>query len=78
MGLAVPTPDEHVERDATIVALRDAITALPERQRLAMMLYLDADLSPSEIATALGVSAVAARKLLTKGATHLRTLLPEP
>jgi RNA polymerase sigma-70 factor (ECF subfamily) len=77
-GMAIESPDISTERDALVSALRTAIATLPDRQRLAMELYLEGDLTPVEIAAALGVSAVAARKLLAKGSAALREILPEP
>jgi len=77
MGELVETPDVQAERHALVTSLRHAIMTLPERQRLAMVLYLEGDLMPVEIAAALDISAVAARKLIAKGAAHLRTVLPE-
>jgi RNA polymerase sigma-70 factor, ECF subfamily len=73
----VVAADVHTEHEELIRTLRLAIHALPERQRLAMLLYLDDDLTPSEIASTLGVTAVAARKLLAKATERLRKALPE-
>jgi RNA polymerase sigma-70 factor (ECF subfamily) len=78
LGRATDTPDIQTERNALVDTLRSAIAALPDRQRLAIILYLEGDLTPVEIAAALGISAVAARKLLAKGTATLREMLPEP
>lgn len=72
----VGSTDAPVERAELIEALRAAIQALPERQRLAMLLYLDDELTPVDIAMTLGVTAVAVRKLLAKATSRLREALP--
>lgn len=73
----VRSADARTEREELTHLLRIAIHALPERQRLATLLYLDDELTPSEIAAALGVTAVAARKLLAKATSQLQKVLPD-
>jgi RNA polymerase sigma-70 factor (ECF subfamily) len=51
----VAAPDDHA--DGSLVDLRAAIAALPERQRLAVSLHYLADLGIDEVAELLGVSA---------------------
>jgi len=69
--------DTLAERDELVRLVRDAVHALPERQRLAMLLYLDDELTPPEIAAALGVTPVAVRKLLAKATNRMRDALPD-
>jgi RNA polymerase sigma-70 factor (ECF subfamily) len=52
-----------------------ALAAIPERQRSALLLAELHDLTGLELATALGVSHVAARALLTRGRESLRQAL---
>jgi RNA polymerase sigma-70 factor (ECF subfamily) len=52
-----------------------ALAAIPERQRSALLLAELNDLTGLELATALGVSHVAARALLTRGRESLRQAL---
>lgn len=79
-AVTAPTPvapDIGTEQRDVVEALRKAIHALPERQRLAMLLYLDDELTPTEIAMTLEITAVAVRKLLAKATERLREALPE-
>jgi RNA polymerase sigma factor (sigma-70 family) len=63
------SPSFAVERDER---LWDAVRALPERQRSAVVLRCVADLPHNEIATAIGCSPDAARRSLHEGLTKLR------
>jgi RNA polymerase sigma-70 factor (ECF subfamily) len=71
------TADVRTESDELVQLVRAAIHTLPERQRLAMLLYLDDELTPPEIAAALGVTPVAVRKLLAKATSRVRDALPD-
>lgn len=59
----------------TLDHARDALALLSPRQRAVTSLHLDAELSPTEIAEHLGISANAARVTLHKGLTRLRAAL---
>lgn len=63
------SPSPTVERDEL---LWQAVRALPERQRSAVVLRCVADLPHSEIATAIGCSPDAARRSLHEGLAKLR------
>ncbi len=76
---AVPVADTEAieQRVASGAGVRDdglwqAVGALPERQRAAVVLRFVADLPHSEIATAIGCSEDAARRSLHEGLTKLR------
>lgn len=69
--------DSRTEHDELVQLVRAAIHTLPERQQLAILLYLDDELTPPEIAAALGVTPVAVRKLLAKATSRVRDALPD-
>jgi RNA polymerase sigma-70 factor, ECF subfamily len=54
-----------------------ALTALPDRQRAALVLHYYGDLRVREIAETLGCSAATVRVHLSQGRTRLRSLLEE-
>lgn len=53
---SLPIPHEHVEHQDFLDALADAITSLPERERIVMSLYYDDELNLREMGEVLGVS----------------------
>ena len=64
---------EHLVMDANLSGdLQRALMRIPERQRAALLLAELHDLTGVELATALGVSHVAARALLTRARESLR------
>jgi RNA polymerase sigma factor (sigma-70 family) len=64
--------------DAEIrAALARALSRLPERQRLAVLLRFEEGLSVRDAAAALGVSEHACESLLARGTAALRRLLSE-
>jgi RNA polymerase sigma-70 factor (sigma-E family) len=71
----VPTadPPDLGARDELMRALR----ALPVRQRAAIVLRYYEDLSEGSVADALGCSVFAARSLLTRGMSALRTMVED-
>jgi RNA polymerase sigma-70 factor (sigma-E family) len=71
----VPTadPPDLGARDELMRALR----ALPVRQRAAIVLRYYEDLSEDSVADALGCSVFAARSLLTRGMSALRTMVED-
>jgi len=79
VDLADPAPDAEAtlvaaERDGAVAA---AITALPERQREAILLVHYQDLTGAAAAEALGVSVEALESLLARGRRTLRAQLSQ-
>jgi RNA polymerase sigma-70 factor (ECF subfamily) len=69
---------ERLAMDARLSSsLERALARIPERQRAALLLSELNDLTGQELATALGVSHVAARALLTRARESLRVALAE-
>ena len=68
-------PAEEVLRDELAREVRAAVLALPERQRLAVVLSRYEGLSYAQIADALGVSVQAVKSLLNRAHTALREKL---
>ena len=62
---------------ADTVAVREALKALPERSRRAVVLRYYAGLSTDEVAAALGVRPGTARSLLSRATASLRELLAD-
>lgn len=69
-----PSPTHAIERDER---LWQAVRALPERQRSAVVLRCVAELPHVEIATAIGCSPDAARRSLHEGLTKLREAIAD-
>lgn len=70
-----PEIEEQFLASETARALDIAIRTLPDRQRIALELWLRDRLDPPEIAAILGVSAVAIRKRLAKAHAKLRAVI---
>ena len=51
-----PTPDRACERAANAAAVREAVRALPERQREVLLLRIEGELPFKEIAAQMGIS----------------------
>jgi RNA polymerase sigma-70 factor, ECF subfamily len=66
---------ERIERDETNHAVAAAIAALPERQRAAIALTYDEELSNAEAATVLGTSVSSVESLLVRAKRTLREKL---
>jgi RNA polymerase sigma-70 factor (ECF subfamily) len=75
-GMAAPvsSPVAEMEKDELESRLRLAIAALPPRQREAMLFRWRDDMSPAEVAEAMGTSERVARKQLLAAATKLRSV----
>ena len=77
VAMGAPPLDAHTSAEAVeleqIVA--NAIAALPERRRLAMMLRWKHELTAAEIATVLGTTPESVRVLLTRARQDLAALL---
>lgn len=67
-----PTPDEHLEAGERDRRLADAIAALPERQRAAILLTYQEGLGNAEVADVLGTSISAVEALLGRARQTLR------
>lgn len=65
-------PDADVEMHDLETALREAVNALPERQRTAVLLFWHESMNMSEIARIIGITPQGARKLLLTAQGSLR------
>jgi RNA polymerase sigma-70 factor (ECF subfamily) len=74
---AAPRPDDLAERAERARRLREALTALPERQREVLHLVFQQDLTIREAAEVLEVSLGTARVHYERGKKRLRELLAE-
>jgi RNA polymerase sigma-70 factor (ECF subfamily) len=72
---ADPDPQESLERTETRREIREALSRLPDRQRQALVLKLDQELSYAEIAEAMGVTVGSVQMLVHRGMTALRKVL---
>ncbi len=71
-------PDVHHDRDtAAAIAVREAVAALPERQRACVALHHFADLTTAEVADVLGVAPATVRSNLRDARAALRVALGE-
>lgn len=75
MGLGDRIDDNSIDRANLIIRLTEAIRALPERQRSAVLLRWHDDLTTEAIGEVLGVTRQAASKLLQKAMIRLRSQL---
>ena len=74
---SLPAEADSFDRREEVQALREAIQALPAKQRAALMLRRFHDLSYSEIAASLGGSPEAARANVYQAIRRLRQMLAE-
>ncbi len=74
-ALRAASPDEQAETGELLVALRVALTELPERQAAAFVLTQIEDLSHAEAARAIGVTSVHLSVLLRRARATLRKRL---
>jgi RNA polymerase sigma-70 factor, ECF subfamily len=70
-------PGQHVERDLTVDAITDAVTALPPPQRIAVVLRHFEGLSNAEIARITGSTIPAVRSHLFRGRRTLSQTLEQ-
>lgn len=75
MSVALPTPDEDVERREAKEAVRRAISALPQRMRLVLELRWLGEKSYREIANELGIQVKTVENSLGRALHILRGLL---
>ncbi len=66
-----PAPDDPVERREEAAAVRKAVLALPDAQRMAVTLRYFGDLSDRDTAEAMGLSLAAAQALLFRARQKL-------
>ena len=67
---------QTLDRDA-VEQVKDAIRRLPRRERDAMTLRYVHNLTDTQVADTLGIQAVSARALLSRGRKRLREMLAE-
>lgn len=70
-------PERHAEQAGAARAVREAVTALPERQREALVLFHFEGLTQAEAADLLDVSVEALESLLARARRTLRTRLSD-
>lgn len=71
-------PEQALEGEDREIRLRAAVQALPEKQREALLLKLDAGLALDEIAAVTGVNRETAKSRLRYAVAQLKTGLKEP
>jgi RNA polymerase sigma-70 factor (ECF subfamily) len=69
------TPLEACDAKQSSARLRDAVSRLPERQRIAITLYYNEDMTAAEAAEVMGMRLNAVESLLKRGRRRLRELL---
>jgi RNA polymerase sigma factor for flagellar operon FliA len=74
---AFASPLEGLQREGLKQSLAQAITQLPERERLVLALYYDEELNLKEIGLILGVSESRVSQIHSQAALRLRTRLAE-
>ena len=70
-----PTPDQLVDEESQVDALRAAIAGLKERERLILALYYDEELTLKEIGAVLSISESRASQILSAVAKKLRSVM---
>ena len=74
---AFASPLEGIQRDGLKKALANAISSLPERERLVLALYYDQELNLKEIGLVLGVSESRVSQIHSQAAARLRNKLAD-
>jgi len=72
---AAPDPDDRMERDDVVHAVRTAIARLPERQRMALILAKYEDMPYAEIATVMDTTEKAVKSTIHRARESLREWL---
>ncbi|MEQ1941149.1 sigma-70 family RNA polymerase sigma factor [Mesorhizobium sp. VNQ89] len=67
-----PAAEQRIGARQELAIVRDGLAALPERQRMALLLRSVADMDVSEIAEVMGTSVGSAEQLLVRGRRALR------
>ena len=70
-----PPPEASLERHEMTEFVKEAVDALPEKQRLAILMNKYQDMSYQEIADAMGMSTMAVKSLLTRARVNIRNRL---
>ncbi len=70
-----PDPLEACDSKQSAGRLRDALSRLPDRQRIAITLYYNEDMTAAEVATIMDLRLNAVESLLKRGRQKLRELL---
>lgn len=68
------TPHDEASRRELAAALNDAISLLPRKQRMALVLRYVHDLSHQQVADAMGIRPGTASALISRGTAALRTM----
>jgi RNA polymerase sigma factor for flagellar operon FliA len=71
------SPFDGIQKDALRQGLADAISTLPERERLVLALYYDEELNLKEIGLILGVSESRVSQIHSQAATRLRSRMSD-
>ncbi|MGI8772199.1 MAG: RNA polymerase sigma factor [Acidobacteriaceae bacterium] len=74
---ATPTVEQHMLRDERLQAIRQHVMALPERQRMAVLMHKYQDMDYKEIGAVLKLSESATKSLLFRAYQTLRERLKE-
>lgn len=74
---AFASPLEGIQRDGLKKALANAISSLPERERMVLALYYDQELNLKEIGLVLGVSESRVSQIHSQAAARLRNKLAD-
>ncbi len=77
VSMAFIPPQEGFQRESLKQSLSQAITQLPERERLVLALYYDEELNLKEIGQIIGVSESRVSQIHSQAALRLRTRLSE-
>jgi RNA polymerase sigma factor for flagellar operon FliA len=72
-----PSPFEGIQKDAMRSSLAQAISQLPERERLVLALYYDEELNLKEIGLVLGVSESRVSQIHSQAAMRLKTKMSD-
>jgi RNA polymerase sigma factor for flagellar operon FliA len=74
---SAPNPFDRLQNESFRARLAEAISALPERERLVLSLYYDDELNLKEIGRVLGVTESRISQIHTQAALRLRSRLAE-
>lgn len=77
-GLAIPAPEDHSAKSGDVrEAFENALLRLPEKQRTAISLLVQEELSYAEIADIMGESVAAVKTLINRARAFLREEMKE-
>jgi RNA polymerase sigma factor for flagellar operon FliA len=75
--MAFTPPQERFQKESLKQSLAQAITQLPERERLVLALYYDEELNLKEIGQIIGVSESRVSQIHSQAALRLRSRLSD-